>query len=325
MKLKVGVLGPGAMGCLFAGRLAAGNRVEVGLLARGGQAHELDVCIAEQFRENGAERLKPVQVPIVPSDAHGRLDVLLVTTKAFDAMPALDSVRHRLNGESMVIFLCNGVLALYSHLSLSDNWLGGHLVLATTTHGAYLTRCVSGGGTVEVIHAGLGSTILGLPRLLSPSPQAAVRLEELAQAMSLAPGLESTTVDPDVERQLWLKLAANCIINPLTAIHNCPNGQVFELPEVRELAQEVCQEIHLVAEAMPGASDCPTPNELVEYAQETALKTAQNHSSMLMDVVAGRPTEIEVLNAWVARQAVLCGGSAPCNAMLAQQVAELEH
>ena len=106
------------------------------------------------------------------------------------------------------------------------------------------------------------------------------------------PGLGGTN-DANIERSLWLKLAANAAINPVTALLEKPNSVILETEMERQIAQN-CEEVAAVAKGVwedQGLdSVCPSALEMQKFATETARQTANNRSSMLQDILAGRPT-----------------------------------
>ena len=105
----------------------------------------------------------------------------------------------------------------------------------------------------------------------------------------------------ETERRLWLKLAANAVINPLSAMWNVRNGLVLERIEGRHLAREVVAEIASVALALAARGDAcaaPSAEELYTFVAQTAAQTELNYSSMQQDIARGRMTEIDALNGW---------------------------
>ena len=104
-------------------------------------------------------------------------------------------------------------------------------------------------------------------------------------------------------RRLWLKLAANAVLNPLTALWDVQNGEVLRRAEGREICQSVCEELWAVMQHQaisPSAYELSV-DDLTDFVRECAEANALNYSSMCMDVRHGRRTEIEQLNGWVER------------------------
>ena len=114
---------------------------------------------------------------------------------------------------------------------------------------------------------------------------------------------------------LWRKLAINAAINPLTALLRCTNGELAGDPADR--VRRLCTEISAVARA---AGMGRAVESLENVVFEVIHNTADNRSSMLQDVEAGRPTEIDYITGWLVEQANRLGMDVPANAALLEQV-----
>ena len=109
----------------------------------------------------------------------------------------------------------------------------------------------------------------------------------------------------DIEAVLWEKLVINAGINPLTALLRVLNGALLQLPEAWEVAVAAAQEVQAVARAT-GLSLSGDP---ASRLRQVCTDTAANRSSMLQDILAGRPTEIEALNAQVSSRGRALGAA----------------
>jgi 2-dehydropantoate 2-reductase len=120
---------------------------------------------------------------------------------------------------------------------------------------------------------------------------------------------------PDIEPELWKKLAVNCAINPLTALRGVPNGALLEDPDTRALMVAAASEVAAVAAAR---------GLLIEDAAGAALEvagaTAGNRSSMLQGMERAAPTEIDALCGAVVREARKLGVAVPVNERLWREV-----
>ncbi|TCI37433.1 2-dehydropantoate 2-reductase [Exiguobacterium sp. SH4S7] len=122
----------------------------------------------------------------------------------------------------------------------------------------------------RINHSGLGRVRIGSLDALQPLTFIASPLQVVWEA--------------DIEQVVVEKLFANAIINPITALCRVPNGAVAE-PPCREVAQTIYEEL------------TPLFDQFVPYTYiETIIeKTAQNRSSMLRDIEAGRMTEVDAI------------------------------
>lgn len=238
-------------------------------------------------------------VAVEGTDNRGRIDHLLVTTKAGDVEHALESVAARLSRHAVVVVLGNG---MGHQQRLQARWPEWRFAWGTTTEGAWRE------GPLQLRHAGSGETLLGAAGEARPG--------WFADWQHL--GIRCRW-DRNIQQALWRKLAINCAINPLTALHDCPNGQLLEPPLDAEVAA-LCAEISAVAGAAgQSAAVADLPAQVTAVLQGTAA----NRSSMLQDVRAGRATEIDFLTAYLVGLARHYGIATPHNSRLLEAVRAL--
>lgn len=283
------------MGCLFAAALRSAGHPVTLLLREAPPATRLPLWV-----EDSAGRHQ-LNVDACATAASGQITHLLVTTKAYDVVAAIATACHRLERGSRVLLLVNG-------MGYADE-LAGHyphldLYLGTTTEGAYQL------GRRHVRHAGRGATRIGQPDRQAPP----------AWFSTWADAVPGSSWDPRIEDALWLKLAINCAINPLTAIHRCPNGELQRDPVLVAEIDHLCSEIEAVSDA---AGRTAATANLREAVADVIRNTAANRSSMLQDVLAGRRTEIDYITGHLVRVAEQHGVEVPRNRTLLQRVRAL--
>jgi len=150
--------------------------------------------------------------------------------------------------------------------------------------------------------------------LLGESERTLSAIRGLAERMR-AGGLDVATT-PEPRAAIWAKLAANCAINPLTALHGITNGALLEDPEKSALLVAAAREVGAVAEA----AGVKIEGDAGAFAQRVARETATNRSSMLQDLERGAPTEIDALCGAVAALGRRLGVEAPVNERLWREV-----
>lgn len=125
---------------------------------------------------------------------------------------------------------------------------------------------------------------------------------------------------PDFRRQQWMKLFANAVINPITALTRKKNGIVLS-PHLAPVVERIVRECVAVAKAEGESFDEPA---VLEFVRAVAESTAANTSSMLQDVLRGRETEIEAINGFVIDRARRHGIEVPGNEVLWGMVKAIE-
>lgn len=296
--MKTAIMGPGALGCLFGAYLAEGG---------------LDVTLVD-YRPERARTLRaggitvqglrgehhvPVRVT-AESNSLGPVDLVVVCVKAYHTGEALRLHSSLVGNNTMVWTIQNGLgnVETMARLVGADRIVGG-----STTMGANLLA------PGRVHHAGEGETFIGeLDGTLSP------RVELVAREVSAA-GI-AVQPRPDIQRLIWRKVLVNVAINALTAILRVRNGVLLEHEPALRLMEEAVREA-VRAAATRGIH--LAEDEAVAQAKEVARRTAKNRSSMLVDILAGRRTEIDFING-----AITGVGPAPVNRVLTDLVRALE-
>jgi len=165
-----------------------------------------------------------------------------------------------------------------------------------------------------------GATLLGPgeARLAAIQPTFIGRGRGIARLVELfnVAGLEAHITD-EIAGRLWGKAVASAAINPLTALWRVTNGALLASAERRALLAALACEATAVAQAKGITLSFADP---VAYVEEVCRATATNHSSMLQDILAGRPTEIDSINGVVIAEARRLGVPVPVNEVVAQLV-----
>ncbi|HRK34377.1 MAG TPA: 2-dehydropantoate 2-reductase [Candidatus Hydrogenedentes bacterium] len=290
--MKIAVIGPGAMGCLFAARLAkAGNEVTL-VDHRQDRATRLAASGISVETQDGVLDTKPKVVTSVPNNA----DLAIVLVKAHA------TIHLNLNSRTPVLSLQNGLGNVETLCSLVGS---ANLMAGVTSEAATLLD------DGRVRHVAPGITRFGAWTSCPTGPA----VKALTQAgfqieMTESPG-----------QVIWEKVAINAGINPVTALVNAPNGTILEVQELRQLMRDLVVEAVKVA----ATEGYRFENSVVEVAEKTCADTAANISSMLQDVRSGRTTEIDAISGEIVRRAQLSALPTPRTRVVWQLIKGMEH
>jgi 2-dehydropantoate 2-reductase len=282
------IVGTGALGTLFAARLAgAGHRISMlGTWQEGITA--LQNNGARIIDADGNEQRFEVHATDNPRECAGAI-YALVLVKAWQTERAARQLKDCLADDGLALTLQNGLgnrETLSLHLGLQ------RVALGVTTTGATLLR-------PGVARVG-GEGILSLERDQAVSP---------IEAALKSANFNVRGVD-DAQSLVWGKLIVNAAINPLTALLRVTNGELLNRPSARDLMGRLAREAAEVAHAEHIQLPFDNPVAAVE---EVAYKTAANHSSMLQDVLRAAQTEIDAICGAVVSKGEEHGIDAPAN------------
>lgn len=293
------ILGAGAIGCLWAASLQQQN-IRATLVVRDEKSIDL-------YNTNGGLSLNRDQQTVMlaaelvtPTQIDQPISRLIVATKAQHTLEALASIADNLADDATILLLQNG---MGQQQAVVEQYPSTQLYCGISTDGAYVAS------PFNIIHAGAGNTVIGrFPEQLSNDRQLTALLDDLPnQQLSLE-------TSHHIEPLLLKKVLINTLINPLTAVHQCRNGDLLALPDVYLQLQQLAAEVDQVTRA---AGHYHAVGSALELAREVATATANNRSSMLQDRQAGRRTEIDYILGYFCRLAEKNNIATPlCDALL---------
>ena len=290
--MNILILGPGAVGSLWATKLKlAGHNVS--LWGRSSNSEQL-----LQLDDNPAISFSNQHIPSVQN-----ADLIVVTVKAWQVDGAIEPLLPYISEDTIIMLMHNGMgTAPLLEAKLPDN----PLIVATTTHGAYKPS------KEQVLHTGQGNTQLG------GFNAKGAQCDFLADVMNHA--LPEVNWNPNINAALWTKLAINCAINPLTAIHQCKNGELA----APEFATKLANITYELVEVMSKEEVEVDFDSLHATIMQVVNATAANYSSMRQDVFHQRRTEIDFITGYLLQAAEKHHISTPENAKLYQRIKQIE-
>ena len=305
-------------------------------------------------------------LPSLENSRTDLIEILFVTTKAHNTTDAISRLLHRLTPRSTIVLLQNG-MGIYEDLAqklFRNPESRPHFVLASNTHGAWLKS------PLHVVHAGIGQIEFGivpdtrgrdyeasLSKECQPQNRRELSLDDIARQGETSYAQYSTLRDTvavlsaleglgckwkrmsDVQLAMRRKLVVNCVVNPLTAILGCRNGDLFKDEASQQMLHDVCTEAAAVFEAQLEADTQAfwgsllldvekgpvllgrmpqdlQADALTQEVRRVAQLTGGNISSTLSDIRKGRPTEISFLNGYLARLGKQYSVPTPVNSSL---------
>lgn len=281
--MNIIILGAGAMGSLFGGLLSESHPQWQVTLADVWRDH-VEAINEKGLELNDEDGLRSIKVTAgFPSALKQAAEAILVFTKAQHTESALEEAKAAIGPETRLISLQNGLGAKERLNKFAP--LNRIIIGMTTYTSDFLApgRISSHGGGVSRLMAASGD-----PEDLF--------LTAIARALSEA-GLNGI-VDPEVEKQIWKKVGFNSAFNSLCAITRLDCGQLGSTMAGRELLFGVAHECAAVGRARGVEL---SGKEIVDLLQESLSRHARHQPSMLQDILAGRPTEIEALNGAIIR------------------------
>lgn len=273
LNVHIGVMGAGAVGCYFGGRLAQAGH-DVTLVGRA--QYMLSI------RNEGLVLLKGdtrVVIPVAACSDPAALaasDIVLLTVKSADTVSAATELLPYLRPGAVVISLQNGVDNAERAAAVL-----GRPVLASVV---YVGVEMRGDGAVRLL--GRGDLVLG------ETDPGAVRVAALLNAAGIPCALV-----PDVQAALWQKLVINCAYNPVSALADLPYGELIADPGARALMMALADEAIAVAMATGVRLDTEA---LRGGLWQIGEAMPGQFSSTAQDLRRWRKTEINALNGHVA-------------------------
>lgn len=289
--MKICIFGAGAIGGYMGAKLAQAG-ADVSLVARGPHLAAMQANGLTLIEESGQTTV-PVTVSEDPNDL-GPQDYVIVTLKAHSVPPVVDKMQPLIGPETTIVSGVNGVPWWYFHkiggplegtrLASVDpgdaqwNGFGPDRVLGCVV---YPAAEVSEPGVVKQIEGNRFS-------LGEPDGSKSDRAMALSKALSAA-GLKAP-VRPKLRDEIWVKLWGNLSFNPISALTHATLDVLCTDPDTRTVARNMMLEAQEIAEKLGVKFPIDVDRRIQGGADVGAHRT-----SMLQDLDAGRPMEIDAL------------------------------
>jgi len=272
--MNICIVGAGAIGGWVAARLALAGDQVMALTSRGALERI-------EFEEGGEARTADL------TRFHGAADLLVVAVKATALAAAANAARAFVGPATVIVPMLNGVPWWFvDGMQLKSIDPDGSVAAALPFE--QIVGCVvhasssRSGDRIVVKHA--DKLIIGEPR----GGETTERVAQLSAVPDQA-GLRPD-VTGNVSRAIWYKLWGNATINPLSAVTRASCDRILADPECRAWMLEGMTELAAIGAAVGCPISESGEDRLAVTARLGAFKT-----SMLQDVEAGRPIELEAL------------------------------
>ncbi|MDQ6969549.1 MAG: 2-dehydropantoate 2-reductase [Mariprofundus sp.] len=300
--MKIGFAGAGAIGCHYGSKLQQAG-FDVLLLARGKHLSAL--------QRNGLRHESDGETQIIPINTCADIthlkpcQIIIISCKMTGLTAMLSALQGIIQPDTMLVSLQNGVeapdriAAAFAHNSV---------VAGTAFIGARLER------PGHVIHSAAGGIRLGLWQQGSSDHLLALLIEAFQHANVAA------RIDADPAAMLWRKLLWNCGFNAITAITRRHARDMAAHADTLITVQQAMQETVRLAQTRGiniGATD-------ISKHIEITLAMGPVKTSMWQDIEAGRPTEVDYINGYVATQTTHAQSTAPVNQTLTSLIHAIE-
>jgi 2-dehydropantoate 2-reductase len=314
--MKICIVGAGAIGGYIGGKLALAG-AEVTLIARGAHLAAIQQQGLTIVESDGSRQTVRPALATASTVEAGPHDLVIVAVKAHSLPPIAAEMRALYGPQTAVLTAQNGIPWWYFHRL--DGAHAGHVIQCVDPGGVIAAnteawRVIGGvvyiaaeiGAPGVILHSEANRLTLG-----EPDGTKSERVDQIAQLLIKA-GLR-VPIRTNIRDEIWVKLWGNLSFNPISALTRATLDRICFNPHTRALAAAMMAEAQAVGEAI-GARFGISIEQRIKAAEEVG----PHKTSMLQDIEAGRPTEIDALLGSVIELGRLVGVQMPnCEAVYA--------
>ena len=285
------VAGAGAIGAYIGARMAQAG-FDVTLFARGPHLRAMQEYGVQVRSADGDFIARPLVVASL--EEVGPVDVVFLGVKAH-ALPQLaPQLKPVLGPETTVVSTQNGIPWWYFQ-GFGGEWEG--LRLERVDPGGVISAAMGARSVVgsivyfatEIPSPGVIQHIEGNRISLGePDGSRSDRVRRIAEALT-ASGLRCP-ITTRIRHEIWVKVLGNASLNPVSALTRATLAQMVRDPGVSSVIRNIMQEVEAVSRKL--GMELPVS---IEQRMAGAEKVGEHRTSMLQDLEAGRPMELEAL------------------------------
>ncbi|MGB8856998.1 MAG: 2-dehydropantoate 2-reductase [Burkholderiales bacterium] len=290
--MKICVVGAGAIGGMMAIKLAQSGH-EVTVIIRGANLAAVRANGMKLIQDDGAETTVMLHATDKIAEA-GTQDIVILAMKAHQVAPIAAELKSIVTPSTIIITTQNGIPFWYFN-KLGGEYQGRHL--ESVDPGKVISQNID-------INQILGCIIYPAAEIIAPGvikhiegnrfPVGEIDGSETERARIVAElfrnaGFKSPILK-DIRSEIWLKLWGNCTFNPISALTHATLEAICQYPLTRELAANMMTEAKTIGEKL-GVRFLISLDKRIAGAEAVG----KHKTSMLQDVEAGRPLELEAL------------------------------
>lgn len=290
--MKIAVVGAGAIGGYVGGWLAAAGE-DVTFIARGANLQAIRTDGMRVIGEDGREVVARANAFDDTRDA-GPQDFVILAVKAHQVAAVAPSLAALCGDKTAIVTMQNGIPWWYFHRHGGS--YEGTAVRSADPDGSIARHIDAGRVIGSVVYPAATLEAPGVVRVVEgkrftlgePDGSTSERAQAIAAAFTRAEF--KAPVIADIRSEIWLKLWGNVSFNPISALTHATLAGLLRFPLTRELSIEMMREAEQVANRLG-----ITFRVGIDKRIAGAEKVGEHKTSMLQDVEAGRPMEIEAL------------------------------
>ena len=299
--MNIAVIGPGAMGLLFATKLS--NCANVVLI--GNNKEHIDQINEQGITVKCGDDAKHYNIPAFMNGAYSeKADLVIMFTKAYLTESSLEDNRNIIGEDTVLVTLQNGV----GHERILKKYTSSDKILiGTTAQGSYRENAYT------IVNSGLGDTCIGA---ISDA------FKDIDDYISLFADSGFPCIKSDnISRMIWNKIMINASSSVLSGVLQVNQGYVAQNKYAWETCKKlICEICHTAA--LQGYNF--DKEEQIERIYNHLLNAPGGYTSIYTDLKNGRKTEVDVISGAVVAAAHEKGISVPVQETMVNMVHAME-
>lgn len=300
--MKIAVIGAGAMGSIYGGRLSKNHEVYM---------VDTSAAIVEHIQKQGIRLLENgeenIYHPNAVSSAEGLpvMDLVLLFVKSLYSRDALVSGKNLIGKSTYLMTLQNGS----GHEDILEEFAPADRIIIGTTED---NGAVLGPGIIR--RGGIGHTNVGM--LTEDKSKFLPRLKEEFESCGF-----SVRIHSNIQQLIWNKLFTNVSLSAVTAVLQVDMGYIAANHHAWNMTVRLIREAVEVAHGLGLEADT---DEIMEKVKKTSELSPGGCTSIRADIQNGRKTEVDMISGSVVRAAKKCNIPVPTHEFVVEMVHALE-
>ena len=300
--MRIAVIGAGAMGSIYGGRLSLHN--DVFLIDTSQAVVDQINNQGLKIQENG-EDITFHPTALTSTQGQKPMDLVILFVKALFSKAALAANQGIIGPDTYLMTLQNGS----GHEDLLEEFAPkDHIIIGTTEDNGAVLACG------HVRRGGIGKTNIGM--LTDDTAHFLPKLKETLDSCGFV-----GCIHENIQQLIWNKLFTNVSLSALTGALQVPMGFIADNDHAWNITKKL---IHEAVEVAHGLGLKADEAEITEKVRLTSINSPEGITSICADLKNGRRTEVNTISGSVVRAAEKCGVPAPTHELMVELIHAME-